>query len=241
MNVDLLVLAVLVLFAVLGASSGVLRQMVMLTSTVLGYLAARYLAPPVATGFTRGPAQPLARALAGVLFFFAVMFLAGFLGRTLIARMGGGRAVRSPADRGLGALLGAAKAALGLWVVISAFVLLGRPVGPSFFRLEPQGGDFTGLAADYNALDTWVGPTGTTLRRVLVALRDPAAGPGLAQDEDLRALLEDPRLQQVIQQSASVSGGINLTASPEMLRLLADPVFLQRLEKAQKKLDQITK
>jgi len=240
-NVDLLVLAVLVLFAVLGAVSGMLRQLVTLASTVLGYLGARYLAPAVAAGFTRGPAQPVARAIAGALFFFAVMFLAGFLGRTLVSRMGGGRALRSPTDRGLGALLGAAKAALGLWVLLSAFVLLGRPVGPSFFRLEPQGGDFANLASDYNALDSWVGQTGATLRRVLVALRDPVAAPGLAQDEDFRALLDDPRLQQILQQSAGISGVAGLAPTPETLRLLSDPAFLQRLEKAQKKLDQITK
>ncbi len=240
MNIDLTVLALLVLFAVLGALSGALRQLVMLASALLGYLAARYLAPPVAAGFTRGSGQPAARALAGVLLFFAVLFAASFLGHALVARAGGGQAMRGPADRGLGALLGAAKAALGLWVVLSAFVLVGRPVGPSSFRLDPRDSDFAAIAGDFNVLDAWVSPTAATLRRVLRALRDPRASPRLLGDEDVRALLGDPRLQQLLAQSqgGAEEAGRAVT-TPEALRLLSDRAFLDRLERAQRKLDQV--
>ncbi len=239
MNVDLTVLALLVLFAVLGARSGALRQLVMLASAVLGYLAARHFAPPLAAGFTRGAGQPVARALAGVLLFFAVLFAASFLGRSLIARIAGGQAMRGPADRGLGALLGAAKAALGLWVVLSAFVLVGRPLGPAAFRLTAGDSDFAELARDCNVLESWGGATAATLRSVLRALRDPGAASRLARDEDVRALLDDPRLKQLLEQSQRRPDDAGLIATPEALRLLKDPAFLDRLQRAQRKLDQV--
>jgi membrane protein required for colicin V production len=239
-NVDLAVVALLVLFAVMGALSGALRQLVMLASALLGYLAARYLAPPLAAGFTRGSAQPVARAIAGVLVFFAVLFVASFLGHALVARAGGGQAVRGPTDRGLGALLGAAKGAMGLWVVLSAFVLVGRPVGPSFFRLDPRDSDFAAVAGDFNVLDTWASPTAATLRRLLRALRDPRASSRLTRDEDIRALLEDPRLQQLLARSqAGAQEAGRAVTTPEALRLLSDPAFLDRLQKAQRKLDHL--
>ncbi len=239
MNVDLAVLALLALFAILGALSGALRQLVRLGSALLGYLAARYVAPPLAASFSRGAAQPVARALAGVLLFFAVFFVATFLGHALVSRAGGGQAARGPADRGLGALLGAVKAGLGLWVVLSAFVLVGRPVGPPAFRLDPRKGDFAAMARDYNVLDAWGSPTAAMLRRVLRALRDPEASKRLARDHDVRALLDDPRLQQLLAQSRNAQDDAGLLAdTPDALRLLSDPAFLDRLQKAQRRLDQ---
>ena len=234
MNLDLLVLAVLVLFAVLGALSGALRQLVRLGSAVLAYLAARHLAQPLAAGFTRGVAQPLGRAVAGVLLFSAVFLVARVLGGAAAARLGRG-GIRGPADRGLGALLGAAKAGLATWVLLSALSLVGRPLGPAGFRIDPREGDFAALVAEHNALEAWAGPQAATLRRVLRAIEDPRAA-SLKQDGDVRALLDDPGLQGLLARRGAAAG---IEGTPEALKLLSDPAFLDRLEKAQRKIDRV--
>jgi membrane protein required for colicin V production len=70
------------------------------------------------------------------------------LGATL-SRQGGafGRV-----DRGLGALVGGAKAALVLWVMLSVLALWGRAVHLGPVHLDPRGSDLVAFAREHNAL-----------------------------------------------------------------------------------------
>lgn len=238
MTLDLAVLGILVLFAVLGASWGAMRQLVFLGAAVAGVLATRALAPPVAAGFSRSVPAPLARGAAVLLVFFGVLVLGSFAGNLALRRAGPGRSW-SPADRAAGALLGAAKAALVLWVVLSVLAFTG-PLGPAWLRLDPRGSDFAALVRRHNLFDAWRSPTADLLRRLLLAARDPRGSARILSDVELRGLLEDPRVQALLDEARS-SGERDppLDRSPRALELLSDPQFLERLDRAQRKLDEV--
>ncbi len=235
MTLDLVVLGAVVLLALAGAAWGALRQLTFLGAAVLGFRAARARAPAVGQGLAGSLPAPAARAAAAVLVFLGVLFGASFAGALLLRFMGAGRFWR-PADRALGALLGAAKASLVAWVLLSALALTG-PLGPAW--LDPRGSDFAALAREHNLFEAWRSPTADLLKRLLKAARDPRGSARLLSDVELRSLLEDPRVQSLLQE-ARTSGERDpaLERSSQARELLSDPAFLERLEKAQRKLDQ---
>lgn len=236
MTLDLAVAGMVVLLAVLGAVSGALRQLLTLGAAVLGYAVARLLGPPVAAGLTRTLPGPAAQATAGLVLFFATFVVAMLAGNLLLhSRKDGPRP--GPADRALGALLGATKAGLVIWVVLSALAIVDRPVGPTWFRLDPRQSDFAALARRRNLLERWEGPTGSALRGLLRVAKDPERAARLLSDADGRRLLEDPRVQTLIEETRGGKDPASLTGSPAALRLLSDPDFLERLEKAQRRID----
>jgi membrane protein required for colicin V production len=236
-NLDLAVLGAVVLLALAGAAWGALRQLTFLGAAVLGYLAARALAPAIGDGLAGSLPAPVSRVAAALLVFFGVLFGVSLAAHLFLRWMGGGR-FWGPADRALGALLGAAKAGLVAWVVLSALAFTG-PVGPAWLRLDPRDSDFAALAREHNLFQAWRSPTADLLRRLLTAARDPRGSARLLSDVEMRALLEDPRVQSLLQEARS-SGERDppLERSPRALELLADPDFLARLEKAQRKLDE---
>ncbi|HEU4383886.1 MAG TPA: CvpA family protein [Anaeromyxobacteraceae bacterium] len=232
MSLDLAVLGAVVLLALAGAGWGALRQLAFLAAAVLGFAVARATAPAVAGGLGGRIPMPISRVAAALLIFFGVLFGAGFFAHLLIRWMGAGRFWR-PADRALGALLGAAKAGLVAWVILSALAFTG-PVGP----VDPRGSDFAALAREHNLFETWRSPTAGLLKRLLKAARDPRGSARLHSDAEMRALLEDPRVQSLLQQARSSGERDPALESPQARELLSDPAFLERLEKAQKKLDE---
>ncbi len=148
MTIDLVVLAFLAVSALLGAVSGALRQLVSLAAAAAGVLASRAWSVEVGAGLARrfsAVARPLAPAL---LFFgtFAVVSLAG----ALLLRAGGvSRVVRGPADRGIGALMGGAKATLVAWALLSLLALAGD-LPPAAVRTAARGSDLAALARAHN-------------------------------------------------------------------------------------------
>ncbi|HZY03959.1 MAG TPA: CvpA family protein [Anaeromyxobacteraceae bacterium] len=235
MTLDLAVVAAVVLLALAGAAWGALRQLTFLGAAVLGFLAARALAPAVAGGLGGDLPAPVSRVAAALLVFFGVLFGVGFAAHLFLRWMGAGRLWR-PADRALGALLGAAKAGLVAWVLLSALAFTG-PLGPAW--LDPKGSDFAALAREHNLFAAWRSPTADLLKRLLKAARDPRGSARLLSDVELRALLEDPRVQSLLEEArASGERDPALERSPRAMELLSDPAFLERLEKAQRKLDQ---
>ncbi len=152
MTLDLVLVAALVLAAVLGASSGALHQLVQLAAAVLGWLAARALGAPVARGLSRSLPDLVARPVAGVLLFLGGAVLASLALHALLRAAGLARAVRSPADRAFGALLGGAKAALVIWVLLSALWLAGGALGMGRVRVDGRASDLAALAREHNLL-----------------------------------------------------------------------------------------
>ncbi len=236
MTLDLACAGMVVLLAVLGAVSGALRQLLTLGAAVAGYLAARLLAPPVAAGLSRSLPAPAARATAGIVLFFATFVVAMLIGKLLLHSRPEGP-VPGPADRALGTFLGALKASLVLWVVLSALAIVDRPIGPGWLRLDPRHSDFASLARRHNVLEKWEGATGSALRGLLHVAKDPERAARLLADADGRRLLEDPRVQMLVEEARGGKDPASLAGSPAALRLLSDPAFLERLDKAQRRID----
>lgn len=150
MRLDLAVVALLAVSAIAGASSGALRQVVSLAAVALGALAARAWTDDVAAGLSR-TFRPVARLGAPLLLFLGVAALASLAGALLLRGTGLARAVHSPADRGVGALLGGAKGALAAWVLLSALALAG-PAAPDAVERLGRGSDLYALARAHNLL-----------------------------------------------------------------------------------------
>ncbi len=148
MTIDLVVLAFLAVSALAGAASGALRQLVSLAAVAVGVLATRAWAVPVGAGLARR-FSPAARPLAPALLFLGTFALASLAAAAVLRATGIARAVRGPADRGAGALLGGAKGALVAWALLSALALAGD-LAPEALRSRAKDSDLAALARAHN-------------------------------------------------------------------------------------------
>ncbi len=226
-TLDLAVLGLLLLFAVAGAFTGALRQLVKLGAVVAGWLAARHLAP-LLSGPVLG-ARPGAwqRGLLAAVCFVAVVLLVGLLGRAVARRLQGPDGRPGPVDRAAGALLGGVKAGLAAWVLLSALALARGPVVVGSLRLDLRGSDFGALAARHNLLEAAVPRQARLLERLLQAARDPASRQRLRLGgAEARRLLDDPRVKALMERPAG-------EGTREAEEVLSDPelkALLERLE-----------
>lgn len=162
--IDLAALATVALAAILGASSGALRQVLQLVAVVAGVLAARHLAAPVAAGLGSFASAPVARAIAPAFLFLGVTALVSLVGGALLRGTAVSRIVHGPADRGLGSLLGGVKGLLGAWVLLS-ILALGASLAPRDVERAVRSSQLVELAARYD-LVARVAPEGArTLER----------------------------------------------------------------------------
>lgn len=207
-TLDLVVLGLLLLFAVAGAFTGALRQVVQLLGVVAGWLAARHL-PPLLVGPLLGSRPPPWQrgALAAACFVGAVI-LVGLLGRAVARRLHGPSGRPGPVDRALGALLGGAKAGLAAWVLLSALALARGPLVLGSLRLDVRSSDFGSLASRHNLLEAAVPAQARQLERLLKATRDPAARQRLlGGDPELERRLDDPRVKALLERAVEEGGG----------------------------------
>jgi membrane protein required for colicin V production len=151
-GLDLGCLAIVVLAAMTGAFTGALSQLASTGATAAGWVGARWLAPVVAPLLQGRVPAFAAHPLASVLAFAGCAAVAALSLRALgaAARSRGGLSGR--ADRALGALVGGAKAALVLWVLLSALALWGRPVHLGPVDVDPKGSELVAAARERSAL-----------------------------------------------------------------------------------------
>jgi len=218
---DLTVLALFALAALHGAASGALRQFVQFGAALVGWLAARHLAAPVAAGLSRWSPGFLARPAACALLFLGAFALVSLLGGLLLR---GAKAVRGPTDRGAGALIGGLKGALVAWVLLSALALAGSALSGRL-GTEARASEYASLAREHNLLSRLDPGKARFLERVLKAARQAEEpGASLAEGDAARALLGDPRLRSL----ADAGGEID---PAEAARLLDDPRIRELVEK----------
>jgi membrane protein required for colicin V production len=207
-TLDLAVLGLLLLFAVAGAIGGALRQLVQLGAVVTGWLAARHLAPRLAGPLlgARPPAWERGARAAGC--FLAAVVLFTLVGRAVARRLHGRDGGPGPVDRAVGALLGAAKAALGCWVLLSALALAHGPLTLGGWRLDVRASDFGSLAARHNLLEAAAPRQARLLERLLEAARDPAVKERLRRgDAELQRALDDPRVKALLERAPGQGPG----------------------------------
>jgi membrane protein required for colicin V production len=202
-TLDLVVLGVLLLFALAGAFSGALHQLVQLAAVVAGWLSARHLPPRLAATLL-GPRPPAWErgALAAGCFLGAVVVVS-LVGRAVARGLQGPEGTPGPVDRALGALLGGLKAALGCWVLLSALALAHGPVTVGGWRVDVRASDFGSLAARHNLLEATAPHQARLLSRLFEAVREPAVQERLRRgDAGLKKSLEDPRVKALLERAA---------------------------------------
>lgn len=201
-TLDLVVLGILLLFAVAGAFTGALRQVVQLLGVVAGWLAARHLAPRLAGPLLGSHPASWERGALAAGCFVAGVLVVSLLGKAVARRVQGPGGSPGPTDRALGALLGGAKAALGCWVLLSALALARGPLEVGGWRLDVRASDFGSLAARHNLLEAAAPRQAALVGRLLEALRDPAVRERLRRgDADLKRSLEDPRVKALLERA----------------------------------------
>ena len=126
MTFDLALLALVLLFAVLGVFRGLLRQIFGIGGFVGGILLARLLSQPFGDAFAKDIGLPVAIATAAMALaiFLAAEIVAKLVGNFLHKRMQGG--FTGAVDGGGGLLVGGAKGLLVAWAVASLVALV-RP------------------------------------------------------------------------------------------------------------------
>lgn len=225
MTVDLAILAVLLLFAVAGAFTGALRQVFKLVGVVAGWLAAVHLAPRLVPLVFGAKPFPWQRSAAAVATFVAVVVLVAIAGRLVRRAVQGPDGHPGSTDRALGALLGGAKAGLAVWVVLSALALAGGKVALGRWSFDPRTSDFGAFAARHNLLVAADPVAARKIERLIKLTQDPAARRDLLQkDPGLRKLLDDPRLETLLERGAA-------GASEDARSLLEDPAVAPLLER----------
>ncbi len=224
MLLDVLVLLALALAARHGAMGGALRQLVQLGAALVGWLAARQLAAPVANGLGRWFPGFLARPGAAVLLFLGAFALVSLLGTLVLRATSVSTVVRGPTDRAGGAVLGGLKGALVVWVLLSALALAGGTL-PGRMGAGMRGSEYVSLARDHNLLLRIDPAKARLLERVLRAARE-AERDGVTRGEgaEARALLANPRVRAL----AEAGGEID---PAEAARLMDDPAIRELVEK----------
>lgn len=241
MTLDLIALGVVAFIAIWGAFSGFARQV---AQAVAG-LAAVIAAAPAGRFF----AEPMAKALqssltVGVVVATIVAFLAIYLlGRLLVTLMlrrllSGKDAKNRSADRTLGFLLGLTKAAVTLWIGLSAatfvennLVLAGRK-----YTFTPKDSKLTALARQYNFIEVVQFSGAKDLALAAKVASDPKAASKLKEDPDYLALMKDSRFQKVLQgdawKKALETGDVRaLMQNNQLVELIHDPKMNHRLER----------
>jgi membrane protein required for colicin V production len=150
-SLDLTCLGLVLLAGVAGAVLGALSQAAQLAGVAAGWAGARLVAPALAPLLAGKVPAFAAHPVASVLAFAGCAFVATLVARGLVrlATPRGGAA--GGANRGLGALLGAAQAALVVWVGVSALASWGKPLGLGRLRVDPTGSELVALAREWPA------------------------------------------------------------------------------------------
>ncbi len=223
MALDLVLVAVLALASILGAATGALRQLVQLGAVVLAWIVARSLGADVARGIARTMPDFVSRAAGPAILFLGTFAAASLVGVLLLRASGMSRAVRTPVDRALGALVGGAKGALAAWVLLSALALAGRST-PTRLARWARGSDLAALAARHNLLVHLDPSAARALERALEAARRAQRAGALPRDAESRRLLTDPRVRALGDEGPAAN-------EAEAARLMDDPEIRALVER----------
>ena len=203
-------------FAVSGALSGALRQLVQVAALVAGWLAANAWGGALAVRVFGAQPWPWQRALSGGLCFVGgPCWRSAWWGASWRRGWPGRAASRAPATAGWGRCSGAVKGGLLAWLLLSVLVR----VSPLALGELPAWTPPAPSSARWRPATTCSAPSSRSRRAawtcILEAVRDPAARERLIQsDPGLKKLLEDPRLKPLLEKLAGPGGQPGTGAAP---------------------------
>lgn len=241
MTVDVIVVVLLVIMAALGWRSGALSQVIRIAAAVLAVVGAVFVAGPL-RDVLWGPEAELTTArelgsiiLAGIL-IYVVIAVAGWL---ITKAVHAASENLSKLDRTGGAAIGALKALILVYFILSIVVLMKVPME----KLDPsnalhfRGGYSTTFVEDYNILAPWSVPNLDRLHNALKVryyadeldrervLHDHPEAVELLRKERVVMLAEDKALMQAV-----LDDGYAYTlADPRVRAILDDDEFVARL------------
>jgi membrane protein required for colicin V production len=241
MKLDLIVLAVVALFGVLGLLSGAAKQLSHWAGLVFGYCAARPLATalaPVAAAKLGWPPILLNVMLSCSLFFLLSAIGAGIV-HLLFAKLLQGHE-SGPGNRALGAVLGAGKAGAGIFVALSALLFFEKPLAQAAgaFDSQTKGSAVVAFVRSHNLFAELHLPALAGVQKMLAAQQDPRAAQALLTNPSLKALLDEPRLKEVladpsVRKALAAGDTTSLLGSAKLKELLSDPSLAERLSQMQ--------
>lgn len=238
MNLDLIVGGLVLFFALLGALAGGFLQL----ANIGGLLVAGAVARPA--GVRLGPlaaAHFKAPAIVGVLAvsvlaFFVAYALCLVVFRALLRRAGKSVALAG-VDTALGFVLGGAKAAAILFVLLSALLFFEKPFSQlSPYRFDTRGSAVAAFVRGHDLFTHFTFPGTRGLTAMARAGHDPEAAAALAKDPDIQSLSRDPRVVSLLHDGElqkALQGGdaVTLLRNNRVLALLSDPSVQERLSR----------
>lgn len=157
MGVDLLVAGAVLVFALLGAVTGALVQLARLAAVVAGVVLAKPLGSWIAPLLGSLGLSGRAAAWAGTALSFVAIYLVFHLGGRGIARLLAEDRELRALDRAVGGLLGAAKAMVVVWVILSAVLLLEHAAPRLGLGLPEEGSFFAVVTRKYPFFEVALG------------------------------------------------------------------------------------
>jgi membrane protein required for colicin V production len=241
-TIDLIILGLVLFFAVVGALSGGAKQIANLVALAVAWFVSRklgtYVGPKMADALGGAPLL-IGTVVGSLLVFIVVLVAVRYVLTTLLRRLFGGRDPERRSldvDGALGFVLGGAKVAVIVYVVLSALVFAEQHVVVAGKRmgLSPKDSVSFGLARRYNLFEM----TQFAAVKDLVAVGQVAGNPEkarrLADNPAFKSLKQDPRFQRVLadkQLREALERGDTqaVLRSNLVLQLLQDPQFVARL------------
>lgn len=241
MTLDLIALGVVAFIAIWGAFSGFARQVAQAVAGVAAVIAAapagRFFAEPMAKVLQAS--LTVGVVVATIVAFLAVYLLGRLIVTMMLRRLLAGKDPKNrSADRTLGFLLGFAKAAVTLWIGLSAatFVENNLVLAGKRYTFTPKDSKLVVLARQYNFIETMQFSGAKDLALAAKVASDPKAAAKLKDDPDFVALMKDSRFRQVLQgdawKKALETGDVRaLMQSNQLVELIHDPKMNRRLER----------
>lgn len=247
MNFDLLALGLVALFAIWGAFSGFSKQV----AHALAGIAAAFAAAPAGRFFAEPVAKSLQSSLtvgvvaATVLSFVAVYVLVRIIAAAFLKRLLAGRDPENrSADRFLGFALGGAKAAVAIWVGVSAatFIENNLVLAGKKYTFTPRDSKLVAFSREHNLIEVVQFSGGKDLALAAKVARDPKAAAKLKDDPDYAALMKDPRFRTLLQgdafKKALETGDVRgLMQNNTLVELIHDPKMSHHLERLAAQID----
>jgi uncharacterized membrane protein required for colicin V production len=238
-NLDLWLVVAVAAFGLMGLFSGAIKQAAQWLAVATAYLAVK----PAATAAGPALAAKLGLPAVGgpVIVVSAAMLLAyvvGSLGfKALLNKLLPARE-KTRADRIGGFALGAAKGAMGAFVLLSVVVAFEPQLAQSGIDLDKKTGGSSALAFTrrHNLFDVLHVPILDDVKRLAAARSDPRAAQALFDNPALKGALDDPRLKAALADPAlqdALKGANPMAAlqNPEIRKLLSNPEVAQALKK----------
>ena len=229
MNIDLLILAALGLFAALGYRSGAIQQLSHWIGLAAAFLCAKPLAAaaaPLLAERMGWQTSPTAVGLSTL--SMPVILIGAALGsRALLNAVIPGDQRNTP-DRLAGIVLGAGKAGVIAWAALSAVLAFEQPLAQNLPGAKAALGASSAAAfTREHPLFASAPPSALEKLRSLAAMRDDPKLAALLKDPAINSLLNDPALKQALEKGEPSA----LLKNPQLKKLLEEnPELAKKLE-----------